>query len=219
MHFEILVEDTSGRIALEHLVAKILGPNGFPHTYRITSYKGVGRLPKGLRPTSDPRKRVLLDQLPRLLRGFGKSLRGFSAAVLVVVDLDTRVCMQFKQELLNLLHECDPAPVTLFRIAIEEVEAWFLGDRQAVKAAYPNANDRVLSSYEQDSICGTWERLADAVYPGGSVRLKQKGYPLVGQVKCEWAERIAPHVDVERNHSKSFQVFRTGLLRLAANDE
>ncbi len=33
--------------------------------------------------------------------------------------------------------------------------------------------------------------------------------------KCEWAGRIAPHMDVNGNRSKSFQVFRDGVRRLA----
>lgn len=73
----------------------------------------------------------------------------------------------------------------------------------------------VLDSYEQDSICGTWERLADAVHPGGSMRLKRAGWPEAGKAKCEWAGRIAPYMDPDRNRSKSFQVFRDGIRSLA----
>ena len=29
--------------------------------------------------------------------------------------------------------------------------------------------------------------------------------------KCEWAGKIAPHMDVDQNKSKSFQVFRDGI--------
>jgi len=69
----------------------------------------------------------------------------------------------------------------------------------------------------QDSICDTWELLADAIYPGGSTKLKTLGYPYIGHAKCEWAKKISPIVDVKKNTSKSFQVFREGLLRLAAS--
>ena len=40
-------------------------------------------------------------------------------------------------------------------------------------------------------------------------------YPGAGKAKCEWARRIAPHMDVDRNRSKSFQVFRDEVRRLA----
>ena len=215
MHFEILVEDASGKIALESILEKTLGPNGQDHTYRIIPYKGIGRIPKNLRGSTDPRKRILLDRLPKLLRGYGKSHQYFQATVVVVVDLDDKDCMQFKQEMLDILNDCNPQPTTLFRIAIEEGEAWLLGDRNAVKAAYPRAKDQVLRTYVQDSICGTWEKLADAVYPGGSQKLKQLGWPHTGKAKCEWAKNIAPHLDVENNQSRSFLVFRDSIKDLA----
>ena len=135
--------------------------------------------------------------------------------MLVVVDLDSQDCVRFKRELLGVLQTCNPRPTTVFRIAIEEGEAWLLGDRDAVKAAYPNAKDAVLKGYTQDSICGTWEVLADAVHPGGSAPLKNAGYRAAGRAKCDWARNIAPRLDVNRNRSKSFQVFRDGVRRLA----
>ena len=217
MHFEVLVEDQSGKEALEQILPKILGANHTLHSWQLRSYRGLGRIPENLRGKTDPQKRILLDRLPRILQGYGRSLPD-TASVVVVVDLDRRDCMAFKQELLDVLNACNPRPTTLFRIAIEESEAWLLGDRQAVKAAYPKARDSVLNRYVQDSICDTWELLADAIHPGGSARLKQEGYPVTGEAKCEWACNIAPHMDVDQNESKSFQVFRDGVKRLAGID-
>ena len=202
-------------IALDVILAKILGANGSVHSWRTHPYKGIGRIPQNLRGVTDPNKRILLDRLPALLQGYGRSLPD-SAAVIVVVDLDDRDCIEFKQELLAVLNVCNPRPETLFRIAIEESEAWLLGDRDAVKAAYPGAKDPVLNSYVQDSICGTWEILADAVHPGGSAPLKKSGYQEAGKEKCEWAGAIAPYMEVDRNQSRSFQVFRDGVRHLAS---
>ncbi len=42
MHFEILVEDLSGKKALDILVPKILGNT---HSFVVHSYKGIGRIP------------------------------------------------------------------------------------------------------------------------------------------------------------------------------
>ena len=214
MHFEVLVEDQSGKEALEQILSKILGANHTLHSWQLRSYRGLGRIPKDLRGTTDPQKRILLDRLPRILQGYGRSLPD-TASVVVVVDLDRRDCMAFKQELLDVLNACNPRPTTLFRIAVEENEAWLLGDRQAVKAAYPKARDSVLDRYVQDSICDTWELLADAIHPGGSARLKREGYPVAGEAKCEWSRNITPHMNVDQNLSKSFQVFRDGVKRLA----
>ena len=49
MHFEILIEDASGKIMLESVIGKILGSYGQPHTWKIIAYKGIGRLPKNLK--------------------------------------------------------------------------------------------------------------------------------------------------------------------------
>ena len=41
------------------------------------------------------------------------------------------------------------------------------------------------------------------------------GYPTAGKAKCEWAGQIAPHMDMNRNRSPSFRVFRDGVRDLA----
>ncbi len=213
MHIEILVEDSSGAAIIEKLLPQmIISEQGEPHTWRIHPYKGIGRLPNNLHSSQDPAKRALLNQLPRLLLGYGKT-PGIDA-VIVVLDSDKRDCKSFLQELNVMLQQCHPAPNTLFRLAIEEMEAWYLGDREALLAAYPKAKQEVLDRYQQDSICGTWELLADAIYPGGYTAIQKAGWPLPGQVKHEWAQQIALWMDVERNVSPSFCKLRDGLRRL-----
>lgn len=212
MHIEVLVEDSSGAKLVETLLPAVIGPFGEPHTWRIHKFKGIGHLPKGLSVKADPSKRVLLSQLPRVLAGNGRT-PGIDATV-VVLDSDRRDCKAFLTELKALVDNCHPAPNTLFRLAIEEMEAWYLGDRQALLKAYPKAKTAVLNGYKQDTACGTWEVLADAVYPGGSAAIARVGWPLPGQVKHEWAERIGPHMDIECNESPSFCKFRDGLRRL-----
>ena len=196
MHFEVLVEDKSGSIVIDAILGQILGKNGTLHSWKAYPYKGGG-LPKGLRGKTDPKKRILLDRLPRILRGYGKSL-GASSAVVVVVDLDKRDCMAFKRELLEVLNACCPRPKTLFRIAIEEIEAWLLGDRSAVKAAYPGAKDSVLDCYQQDAICGTWEVLANAIHAGGAKALKKEGASAgQGKMRVGEGDRAAYDPDPE----------------------
>ena len=211
MHIEVLVEDSSGARLLDALLPAILGEQGTPHTWRLHPYKGIGRLPAGL-STRDPSKRALLAQLPRLLAGYGKT-PGVDAVV-VVLDSDERDCKAFLKELKSVLLRCQPAPNALFRLAIEEIEAWYLGDRQALLGAFPKAKKDVLKRYRQDTACGTWELLADAVLPGGCAAIRRVGWPLPGQIKHGWAERIGPLMDVEQNKSPSFCKFRDGLRQL-----
>ena len=217
MHFEVLVEDASGKKALDLLVPRIIKDR---HTFKVIAYRGLGRIPRNLRSVAEAKKRILLDQLPRLLRGYGKAFTnypvGYGATVVVVCDLDDKCLKEFRQDLFAVLDACNPKPETRFCIAVEEGEAWLLGDISAIKSAYPRARDDVLNRYENDSICGTWELLADAVYPGGSGGLKRKGWRAVGEEKSEWSENIAPLMDVETNASPSFQYFRRKLRELAS---
>lgn len=212
MHIEILVEDSSGEALLQILLPQLLGPQGQPNTWRLHAYKGIGRIPPDLANRPDPAKRILLDQLPRLLRGYGKT-PGIDAVV-VVIDADERDCAAFLTDLKAAAAACNPSPRTLFRLAIEEMESWYLGDRIALLAAYPRAKRNMLENYEQDSVCGTWELLADATYPGGVASIKKAGWPLPGQVKHEFAKKIGPLMDPNRNTSPSFGKLREGLRRL-----
>jgi len=212
MHFEILVEDLSGKKTLDILVPKIIGDM---HTFRVHSYKGIGHIPRNMKDAKDARKRILLANLPRLLKGHGKTFHSFPnsyrAAVILVCDLDDKCLKMFRRDLFGILNACNPRPETRFCIAIEEGEAWFLGDLNAVNKAYPKARTSVLNSYENDSICGTWETLADAVYPGGASKLSQNGWQAVGIEKSKWAETIAPGMDIMNNKSPSFRYFRDKL--------
>ena len=43
MHFEILVEDQSGKKMLDILIPKIIGKQ---HTFRVIDYRGTGHIPR-----------------------------------------------------------------------------------------------------------------------------------------------------------------------------
>lgn len=215
MHFEILVEDQSGKKALDILVPKIIGNR---HTAKVRNYRGIGRIPKNLKSSTDVSKRLLLDRLPKLLRGYGKTFANYPAsypaAVIVVCDLDDKCLKTFRCELFAVLNACNPKPETRFCIAVEEGEAWLLGDIPAIKVAYPQAQYHVLNRYQNDSICGTWELLADAVFVGGSTALKNRGWRAIGIKKSAWAKKIAPQMNVHNNASPSFRYFQKKIREL-----
>ena len=79
----------------------------------------------------DPSRRILLANLPKLLKGYGRTLRGYppdnGQAVVVVCDLDDRNPQKFLGELNAILNACNPKPEARFCFAIEEGEAWFFG--------------------------------------------------------------------------------------------
>jgi hypothetical protein len=182
------------------------------YTFRVLSYKAIGRIPKNMKDARDPSKGILLTNLPKLLKGYGQTFDGYPAdykvAVVVVCDLDDKNLRTFLDELNEVLDSCHPKPEARFRIAILEGEAWLLGDLAAVRSAYPDARRDVLTSYVNDSICGTWEKLADAVDHGGARALSRKGPQAVGAEKFRWAEAICPRMSVEDNASPGFCLFR-----------
>jgi hypothetical protein len=123
----------------------------------------------------------------------------------VLVDLDDDDCLHLKRRLVTLLDHCDPKPYVLFRIAIEETESFYLGDPEAIQAAFPQAKIRRMKDYVQDSICGTWE-------------LFQRVVDAKSEDKVDWAERMGRHLGTEwsgrgANRSPSFQQLCKGLLK------
>ena len=216
-HIEFLIEDKSGKAALEQLLPKIVGDEV---TFQVHSYKGIGHIPKGLKPAHDASKRILLDQLPKLLSGYGRTFASYPeeyvCAVVVICDLDDRDLSEFLTQLCQISDACMPRPNSRFCIAVEEGEAWLLGDREAILAAYPDASQVALANYVQDSICGTWEALASVIYPGGVDVLRNQGPQEVGRQKSIWATKICPFMEPENNASPSFRFFVETVRRLLA---
>ena len=217
MHFEILVEGQSEVTALSILMSKIIGDYKSSHTWKIHKHQGIGKIPDHPAERPNIKDKSLLHNLPAKLRAYGAE-EILDLVVVVLVDLDDRDdCVAFKHELVALLNYCDKTPRSLFRIAIEELEAWYLGDLVALKLAYPDIKQDILDNYVQDSQIGTWEILAEMVYPGGLNALHSNGKrsSLVLQEKANWTKNICPHLNVEQNQSPSFRCFRDGLRRMA----
>ena len=90
------------------------------------------------------------------------------------------------------------------RIVIEELEAWYFGDWDAVRAAYPRVRPNIprQARYrDPDAIQGgTWEAFERL--------LKRHGYFTTGLRKVEAARAVATHIDPARNSSRSFEKLR-----------
>jgi hypothetical protein len=174
------------------------------HTVKVIQHRGKGRLPVDPSRPPDPRREGLLDQLPAKLRAYGRALNPETDRVMVLLDQDSDDCRELKARLTAVLSRCSPRPDALFRIAIEETEAFYLGDQEAIKKAFPQAKIYRLKGYVQDSVCGTWEVFQQVI--GAKV-----------EDKVGWGERMAAHLGTEwrRNQSPSFRQFCLGLLRLA----
>lgn len=203
MHLEALVEDMSAEKALQHILPRILPEDA---TCAIHAFQG---------------KHDLLRKLPARLRSYARWLTP-DMRVLVLVDEDRQDCHTLKATLdqaakqaglrthSSAVRSCQFQ--VLNRIAVEELEAWFFGDIAALRAAYPRVPatlDRNQRYRDPDAIAGgTWEALERV--------LQQAHYFAGGMPKIEVAREVTKHMDPAVNHSHSFQVFRQGLLELAA---
>ena len=96
------------------------------------------------------------------------------------------------------------------RLAIEELEAWYFGDWQAVRAAFPRvpATIPLQARYrDPDEIAGgTWEAFERV--------LQRVGYYSGGLRKVEMARSVATQMEPQRNSSPSFCTFRDVLLEM-----
>lgn len=194
MHIELIVEEESAEAALHNLLPKILNEQA---TFRILVHQG---------------KLDLLKKLPGRLAGYASWLPA-DWLIVVLIDEDREDCMQLKQRLERMAFEAglltaSNAQVSrraqvINRIAIEELEAWFFGDVQALTTAFPRVSrslDRKARFRDPDRIQGgTWETLERI--------LQRAGYYHSGLAKIDVARRISAHMEPDRNRSRSFQSF------------
>lgn len=203
-HLEVLVEDRSGLAVVRALFEPLLASRPVDWTLTLRPHRGIGRLPRDWRSRPAPLASGLLDLLPAKLRAYA-GLDDPAFALLVVLDADEESPEARHEELALLGRVLARELPFAAGVAVEEMEAWILGDRAACLAAWPEIDRAVLGRYEQDSICGTWEHLARALLGRGAERLIRAGYPAVGAMKAEWAAAVAPHLEPSRNRSPSFR--------------
>lgn len=211
MYFQFLIEDQSAGILVNHVMEKFeIEHKDVAISWKIKSFKGIGHLGKNGNAL-ERRTGKLLNDLPMYLKGFDKVLRNMDhSAIVVVLDNDKRDIESFRKELEKIAEVnmilCD----YIFCIAIKELEAWLMGDKNAILEAYPDAKIQYLKRYEQDTIGDTWEILADIVYPRGFSALKKKAggsYTEIGIAKSEWADKIGAKMDLYKNESPSYCYF------------
>lgn len=194
-HWEVLVEEPSMEAVLRTLLPRMIGPA----TFAIHPHQG---------------KFDLMTRLSARLRGYARWLPA-EAMVLVVVDRDNQDCRELKQALDRIASEArrgtagrpDGGIRVVNRIAIEELEAWYFGDWEAVRRAYPKVSAGVVRrrGFRTPDLIqgGTWEAFERV--------LQRAGYFSGGLRKIEAAQAIALHMDPSRNTSPSFRALRDAL--------
>lgn len=192
-HFEFLVEEPSMEAFLRGLVPRLLPPD---RTFQVHPFQG---------------KQDLLGRLEARLRGYAAWLPA-EWRIVVVVDRDDDDCRQLKQQLeqiadnakLRTRSRSATSWQLVNRIAIEELEAWYFGDWDAVCAVYPRLSRTVpqQSRYRRpDAIAGgTWEAFERL--------LQRHGYFKSGLPKIDVARVLGQHLDPAHCQSPSFVCFR-----------
>ncbi|MEO3945778.1 DUF4276 family protein [Gorillibacterium sp. CAU 1737] len=192
MHLEILVEEPSMKSALDVIIPKIIGDG---HDFDIHVFRG---------------KQDLMSKLDQRLRAYAKiRTPEWDFRIVVLVDEDRQDCSDLKQTMVAKAELSGVGDITLNRIVVEELEAWFFGDIPALRAVYPKVPETIgeqIRFRNPDQIPGGTHEALDRV-------LQQNGYR-IGLIKTEAAANISKHMDPWRNKSKSFQVFRDGLIRI-----
>ncbi len=195
MHIEFLVEEWSSKEVLNNLLPKIFDSS---ISYQIHAFQG---------------KRDLMKKLPNRLRGYKRAYKarlGNDYKIVVLIDEDRVDCKKLKERLENISSDAgliskskadlnEPFQI-LNRIAIEELEAWFFGDIEAIVTAYPKVNKNIANQKKyrnpDDIGGGTAEALKKL--------LQDKDYY---QGKIQTAREISRYMNPKNNRSKSFQVF------------
>ena len=203
MHIEFLLEERSAEVALASILPKIL-PDDVILKFHV--FEG---------------KQDLLKKLPKRLKGYRQWITD-DYRIMVLIDEDRQNCRELKTRLENAAHEAgfvtksSTLPNGDFqvvnRLAIEKLEAWFFGDIVAVREVYPavlKTSQSRKKYLDPDAIKGGTSEALE--------RLLKRSYKRVFP-KTAIARNIAPHMDPNRNRSKSFQIFVEGLKACIGED-
>lgn len=195
-----LVEEPSMEAFLHALLPRILPGNV---TFDVHPFQG---------------KSDLLRKLKKRLCGYAQWLPK-DWRIIVIVDRDDNDCLQLKKQLEEIALQvklCTRSNAVggvwqvVNRIAIEELEAWYFGDWQAVCSAFPKVSQNIVSKAayrDPDSIKGgTWEVFERV--------LQRYGYFKAGFRKIEAAKLMGECLDPVRNRSKSFTTFNSALVEI-----
>ena len=201
-HVELLVEEPSMEAFLRSLLPRLLPQD---RTFAVHAFQG---------------KSDLLGNLSSRLRGYVNWLPE-DWRVIVVVDRDDGDCRRLKQHMEDIARQAGLRTRTtaghtqwqiVNRIAIEELEAWYFGDWQAVRQAYPRVSATVRSQRpyrHPDGVAGgTWEAFERV--------MQRHGYFKEGLRKIEAARAVGAQIDAARSDSPSFGCFHQALMEAVA---
>ncbi len=174
----IFTEELSLKKVLEVILPKIL-PNDV--SFRIYAHQGKQDLEQALKSTLPS-----LSKMP-------------DSCILVTIDQDKDDCVALKNELFETIKDdcgCD----FKIRIVCRELEAWFLGDMNAMEKAYPRFKAEQYVNKKGYRNIDKIEKPSKHILKLIPELSKQESLP-----KLEVSQSIAKYLDVNNNNSVSFR--------------
>ena len=190
MRIEFLVEEYSMKVFLEILLPRIL-----PEEIRINEHYFL-RAHEG--------KSDLKKSIPQKVRAFNNA--GTPVGIVILQDQDSNDCVVLKNELVSLCEIPNNNVKCMVRIVCRELEAWYLGDMDAIQMAYPK-----FAAYK-------YKNKAKFRYPDNSNAYDEMRKIMPFFQKVEGARKISPHINITKNRSPSFHQFVTGLKTFFENN-
>lgn len=197
-HLELLVEEPSAEAFFQVLLRRVLPADC---TFAVHVHQG---------------KNDLMGKLEARLNAYASWLPA-DWRLLVIVDRDDDDCKVLKGQLEDMANRAglltrtrsrQPEWQVANRVTVEELEAWYFGDWDAVRRAYPRVGEHATRRQglrDPDAVAGgTWEAFER--------ELQRAGYFKGGLAKIEAARTVAAYIDPVRNRSKSFQAWHCALL-------
>lgn len=176
-----LLEEYSMKALLDRLLPRL-----FPDlVFLCVPHEGKGDLEKSI---------------PRKLRAW----REPGVRFVVVRDNDRGDCMDLKAHLRGLCAG-RPEEDCLIRIACQELEAWYLGEPDALADAFGKESLRGIGARAR------FRKPDDIAYPARVLAQLVPQYQKIGSARL-----LANHLDRQRNRSPSFQALMNGIERFAS---
>lgn len=180
--FVFLLEEPSAKALLQGVLPRLI-PSDIEIVYLV--FEG---------------KQDLEKNLARKLRGWRRPETSF----VVLRDQDAMDCERVKARLVELVRESGRS--ALVRVACRELEAWVVGDLDALAKAF---GDETLARGKNR------EKFRDPDSLRRPIEELQRLVPTYQ--KIDGARRVGPRLDPATNNSKSFRVFCAGIQQLLAS--
>lgn len=183
----VFTEEPSAKKVFEVILPKILPENVY---FRVFDHQGKQDLENAIQKTVPS-----ISKIP-------------GAKILITRDQDSSDCKETKKNLQEMIEKSCSSPF-LIRIVCRELEAWFLGDMNALKQAYPR--------FRPEQHAGRADfRNVDLLHRPDEWLLKIipecSGMDTLSKVAN--SENIAPYMDLEQNSSVSFNHTISGIRKL-----